>query len=126
MSAITWICDVCDDPIDDGDGYIGVDATAATCAYLAVLDLECRQRSAGGIQFVSMSDLAALPKPERWFVVHQTCDPHPHRESDYHFDVARCRTVPELLGWNAHLSGKNWHARTDWPSFMQRRVGAPS
>lgn len=96
----TWVCDACDKWVRDGDGYIHISYDEI---YRAVAD----QR--------------------RWQADHhhRSCDPD-ISGNDYHFDVARARTVDDLLDWTLHLSEKAWLVETDWIKFLRtRRKGEP-
>lgn len=125
---LQWVCDVCGKPVADGKGYLLVDQGAAVESYQARRELdraqfekEAADRAAGGLGLVPV-DLAGymeLSHPN-WRVLHGDCDTAPPAY-DYWFAVERCRTLAQLLDWNAHLHGKNWLDRTDWDRFIWRK-----
>ena len=108
-----WICTHCRRPIADGDGYIAVDSRRAWHieGERRKLDREHEGRILDG------NDIWAYPKRVEWFATHRGCDPDPGR-ADYWFDVARCRTLHELLDWNRHINGKTWGQATNWDQFI--------
>ena len=119
----TWKCDGCGKPVAAGKGYIEVDAGAAmksmeeSKAHSAELHLRFAGRPMPASEII-------IPTIVLWQVYHAACDPDPDEEGShyyYHFDVGRCRTLAELLHWNAHLHGKVWLDYTNWDRFIEAR-----
>jgi hypothetical protein len=45
-------------------------------------------------------------------------------DNDYWFYAGRADTYEKLLGWTAHLLGKNWFVHTNWSAFLYRVLNA--
>lgn len=77
------------------------------------------------LRIMSVGRLLELPELVRWEVHCDACNPHYDSESDtycaccYWFAANRCRTVPQLLSWTAHLSEKGWLDSTNWTQFVR-------
>ena len=52
--------------------------------------------------------------PIRWTARHDRCSP----DDGYSIDLVSLATPAQVLGWTAHLAGKNWYARSDWGALM--------
>jgi hypothetical protein len=142
-----WVCDGCGEPVADGKGHIEVYDGEAMRYEREELERR-RDRSAdryagrqcdlaeltadppGGpvdsarLAFVSPSEINA-PGQAHWMVFHRGCDPRPDLDG-YGFSVEDCRTLEDLLDWNAHLAEKSWISFTDWHRFIQRRLAPPN
>lgn len=141
-----WRCDVCGEPIADGDGYICGDrrdairrgaekrreaarrAAAEASASSAVERLEAARVDL--VAMIEREEARRLLIPASairtfglasWCAYHDACDPAPERYG-YCIEVERCRTLAALLDWNVHLSGKEWVRHTNWPHFLQRQL----
>jgi hypothetical protein len=119
---LTWTCEVCDEPIANNAGYV----TANYAEFGAHQDWhrefderKRREAEAEGKRFVGfrLSELDDSPPRARWRALHQGCDPDVG-STDYWIGVERCRTLPELIHWTAHLMGKNWIGSTDWDKLL--------
>ena len=116
---IDWRCDLCQDPLADGD-YATVDENDVQEVRRARADLEERTRHPEftGVHIYSGQDFGTLPPPARWLFRHHRCDPQPD-SPDYSFDIANIRTEGALLAWSAHLMDKNWLDATNWQDVMR-------
>jgi predicted GIY-YIG superfamily endonuclease len=112
---LVWVCQECRQPISDGDGYIHVDRAAVQQAEAETAEWYKKYDTSLG---VNLGQLLELPRSVPWEVHHRHCDPHPEREGDYWFDVARARTHASLLHWTAHLMSKRWLKFTAWDAFI--------
>lgn len=115
---ITWTCDVCGQPVDDGTGYLHASYLDIQAAKDARKQYDQEHAPDGGWQVV---DLLNLPKRAPWQVHHRACDPRPDG-GDYIIEVERIRTHLEVLERTAHLLEKTWLPLTDWNSIIQRVV----
>lgn len=125
---LTWKCDVCRLPVEDGDGWVTVDLREAVRVAESQRDFqraEDRRKEAAGTSWIAL-DLAGLldlPDEAPWKVYHRSCDPDPREDRPaYWFDVERMRTAAQVLDWGFHLQGKNWFAGTDWQGLIRRQV----
>ncbi len=116
-ATLTLICDRCGKPVPDGRGYVCVDKVAAMFDVPERIR-QWRQANPGPI--ISGPALLNYPEQVRWQVFHRRCDPAKDRDSDYWFDVSRCRSYQALLGWTAHLLEKRWFEHTHWNQFIYR------
>lgn len=96
---LTWLCQRCEEPINDGDGYLHVSHT------------EIRH----------VLRLQVYDQPALWMVHHRGCDPRPMSD-DYWIDVAHVHTWHDVLDRHLHLQRKKWLPATDWPSVIYNAV----
>lgn len=123
---LVWRCNVCGQPVTNGDGYIHVDLTKAhkyDADYKALRNRVSAKDPAGWRSWEG-EDLEALMdlKPVPWEIHHLACDPHPEHYC-YWFDVARARTHAHLLDWTAHLLEKDWLNATSWSTLIRTAAG---
>lgn len=119
---ITWQCSVCGQPIAAGSGYLAVDHGAAYAQYRASTE-RGHQRWLEGTAVISLAAILAEPDAARWQALHRDCDPNLERD-DYWFGVERADTLPKMLDWTAHLSGKVWLTETDWGDLIRQVAAA--
>lgn len=110
---LTWFCDHCGLPVGDGDGYIEVDRSAAFENKRVWQAAKKERTDEHGWVMWGVQDLLQMPRPVRWHVCHQGCDPSPESDS-YWIDVERVRTLAGLLDLHGHMSEKNWTKYTDF------------
>ncbi|MDQ3763039.1 MAG: hypothetical protein M3460_15740 [Actinomycetota bacterium] len=101
------ICDVCLQPIADGEGYVWVDQGAADTAARSTLPAPDAPQSLA--DFLESDDVT-------WHTTHTAC--HDMPSWAYTISVERIRTWPAYLHWCAHLMGKPWLKTTDWECFV--------
>lgn len=122
---ITWTCDVCGEPVLDGDGYVHVSETdRATYRRDAAVWKARRPAPTGGPLdgLLDGGDLSAMPEWVRWLVHHAACNPRPN-DVDTWIPVEQVRTPAGLLSWTLHLMGQcNTAEETDWISFVYRAL----
>lgn len=82
-------------------------------------------RDPSGWEAWTVSDLRAWPKPARWQVHCDDCNPHYDEESDawcntcYWISAGRLRSWSRLVELTAHLSEKEWLRNTNWFEFIR-------
>lgn len=119
---ITWLCEICGDPIADRSGYVGV-STQESLRYKREREqFEIDHPRIGGMRILSGAALFEVPKPAHWQVIHRSCDPDPEG-GGYWIEIERARTEKQLLNWTAHLMHKRWLTETDWYRLLER-IGA--
>jgi hypothetical protein len=127
VGRITWLCDVCGQPIKAKTGYVTVDDGKALRQYGDAEEREFRReveaRANGQIAFIELTEMLSWPDSVKWQALHHDCDPDPER-GDYWFGVERVDTLARLLDWAAHLSEKNWIAQTDWDDLLRTVAAA--
>ena len=101
---ITWTCNKCSKPIEDGAGYVIVDAVEAD---------RCEEEAV-----TTPVDMTDAPGRVEWEVLHAGCDPHPER-SDYRVAVERMRTPAQVLHWTTHLMKTSWLRSTNWDDLLE-------
>lgn len=116
---LTAVCDVCVQPIADGEGHVWVDTDAADQAARAARQLDARG-DAG--ELLSGTDLFA-DTDAPWHTTHTTCL-QPLAWA-YTIEVERIRTWPAYLHWTAHLMGKGWIDGTNWQDLVLRSLEPP-
>ena len=116
---LVWNCDVCGKPVADGKGYICVDVSAADAFRAAYEEWKAAHR-----RLINLTELMAMPSAAPWHVYHKRCDPQMVSANDYWFDVERVRTDRDLLGWTAHLFGKDWFRDTNWDVLLYAAMNA--
>ncbi|KAB7835488.1 hypothetical protein [Streptomyces mobaraensis] len=108
------VCDVCLGEIDDGDGVLEADMTAADRTLRA-------WRRRVGADPLAVFHTSRGAQPVRWTTRHHDCDggrpTHP-----YTIPVERVRSWPALLQWGVHLADKHFTAATDWHDLVERAV----
>lgn len=113
---LVWRCDLCDMPIEDGDGY-------ATVSYAELRahdrDEAAWERRHDGKVVFTLAEFLEGPDPVYWQVLHRECDPSPD-SSGYWIAVERMRSSEQLLDWCAHLLDKSWIQQTTWPELIRR------
>ncbi|MET9083245.1 hypothetical protein ABZX77_15350 [Streptomyces sp. NPDC004237] len=107
------VCDVCLQPVRDGEGALAVDTARAERLVHA-----WRKR-------VGADPLAVFPHTSghhcaAWTVRHHTCGRQPR--FCYAISVERIRTWTGLLHWSAHLADKHWLVATDWNALVLRAL----
>jgi hypothetical protein len=107
------ICDVCLQPIDDGDGSVWVDQHAAH----AVARQPVATVDDGPFEAL---DLTNLPEDVIWHTSHTACGEMPSWA--YAIPVERIRTWQAFLHWTVHLMDKKWLETTDWQMFVLRSL----
>jgi predicted GIY-YIG superfamily endonuclease len=107
---LVWLCRECEQPIADGDGYLTVSAAEQRAHRARKAD-----RPDGAP--LTMSDVMHHQRPT-WRAFHRSCDPD-LADAGYWFDVARIRTVDDVLDWTAHLIGKRWLPDTNWKQVLE-------
>jgi hypothetical protein len=117
---LVWTCDVCEKPIDDGDGYLGVDHAAVSEHESAVWAWEkrVREKSTGPLFIYCAGELRDYPKPAAWRALHRRCDPEPDAPA-YFFGIERIRRAAHVIWWAAHLLEKNWITSTNWNDVLR-------
>lgn len=114
---LVWVCATCATPVADGTGYLHVDYR--DIAAVQRHEQDCWQPSGPAARVLDLSKVLEGPGPATWRVHHRACDPNPD-SNDYWFDVARARTLPQLIDWTAHLLEKDWLPYTNWSLLLRR------
>ena len=114
VDTLTLRCHVCDKPVTGKSGYVCVDKKAVYETQRLVEEWEARNPG----PVISGSALLDYPSSTPWHIYHRTCDPRPDSDSDYWFWASQVRTAFDLLGWTAHLLGKEWLKDTNWSEFL--------
>ncbi len=114
---LTMHCDVCDEPVVGELGYITIDIEAVKEREREAVQRKIQNRR--GVVYPQIIHAAERRRPRLapWRIYHRGCDPNPDANS-YEFDVYRCCTERDLLGWTAHLLEKEWLKHTDWRIFI--------
>jgi len=115
MSAIAWPCSVCAAHIANGCGYVLVDVLAARDSLRA--GAAWQRAHSGPVDVHEL--LSTFPAEVQWHAVHRRCDPDPDSASEYVIDVERIRSPWDVIGWTAHLMGKNWLEATNWSALIR-------
>ncbi|MDJ0340444.1 hypothetical protein QMK19_00015 [Streptomyces sp. H10-C2] len=104
------ICDICMQPVGDGDGHVWADQEDANTAFYNADD------GHSPLDFLGLTTRADLVA---WRTTHTICG-----LSDYAYkiEVERIRTWSAFLHWSAHLADKKWNAATDWQLFILRAL----
>lgn len=92
--SITWTCDACETPVEDGRGYVCISPREAV-RRLAELSI---WRPGG-----STRPPAVVP----WRILHTTCDPD-QEGPEYWWDVEKLRTAAGVDGFAAQVRCKTW------------------
>ncbi|WP_157437790.1 hypothetical protein [Actinoplanes subtropicus] len=114
------VCDLCARTVAPSDGHLWVDDRDLAQVQRLTAAWEAEHPDAEPIQ---VSNLVTRPQPARWHVTHTTCDAVP-RSSGYSIELTRIQTFRDLVGWTAHLMGKNWLQHTDWDDLIANALGA--
>jgi hypothetical protein len=112
---IQWVCEVCGDPIANGEGYLSIDYADIE----RVEEFERRRRPREPRVVTLGEFVEGFPGLAHWRVVHEACDARPDWNLDYCIYVERMRTQGGALSWAAHLLGKNWIQSTDWDDVLR-------
>ncbi|MEV1048742.1 hypothetical protein [Streptomyces sp. NPDC049916] len=117
---LVLICRGCGRKVWDDIGYLWVDTARVADVGQAQRAWEAEYRDG----LMDMLDFLKYPEKVRWQAHHLACDPA-SEDSHYRLEARRLRTRADLLGWTAHLMGKNWLDCTDWSELLQesRQVG---
>jgi hypothetical protein len=116
---MVWDCDICQLPVQDGDGFLTVDRVAVHRIEVARMDVN-GPRATNHPPWDTDADRFWMTEAP-WQVFHGGCDPTVNYLS-YWFDVAIIRTTAELLDWRRHLQRKRWFDVTNWDEFIRFRV----
>ncbi|MFJ8405802.1 hypothetical protein ACIQ9K_35760 [Streptomyces microflavus] len=113
MRELVLVCQGCGSKVWDDVGYLWVDT--AQVARVGQARREWEAEYGGGL--VDIHDFLKYPEQVTWQAHHLACDP---ASDDGHYRLAarRLRTQADLLGWTAHLMGKNWLDWTDWNDLL--------
>jgi hypothetical protein len=106
------ICDVCLQPIADGEGHVWADSREAD---EVLRNTPTPEGSQDLHEFLEGS-----PDDAPWHTTHAACQDSP--AGAYSIAVERIRTWPAYLHWCAHLMGKAWIEGTDWQEFVLRSL----
>lgn len=117
VAEIVWRCDVCDHPIDDGDGYITV-SYPDIFRYQRDVDA---WKAAHPQKLIRLSEYDTYPEPAKWHVLHRDCDGDIDRY-DYWWAIERFRTHQDVIARTAHISTKKWLQHTDWREILYRSI----
>jgi predicted GIY-YIG superfamily endonuclease len=129
VRTLTFIvrCSICQEPIDDGAGYVECDAGAASEAYSRYTEKKrdrLRRELEGGPpaeRYIGNEILDLLEDDIPWRAFHQSCDPDPHAGT-YWVDVESIRTWQDVLKWTLHLNEKAWVQHTNWDAILRRLI----
>ncbi len=118
---IEWACDRCGEMIADDEGWVTIPLLDVLTRQRVWDEWEAKQEPFAA---VLLGEVMALPDEVKWQVLHRGCDPDPEEEAGdcYWFDIARIRTVGQVMDWWLHLSEKSWFGSTDWESLIRRHV----
>ncbi len=105
------ICDVCLQPIDDGEGHVWADSGEAD-------EVVRNTPSREGVQ--DLHEFLAGPEDAPWHTTHSGCLDVP--VGAYSIAVERIRTWAAYLHWCVHLMDKAWLEGTDWQVFVLRSL----
>jgi hypothetical protein len=113
------ICDICVQPIADGEGHVWVERSEA---------IELTMNTALPDHATHICDLSEVFEPSSgasenympWRTTHTTCCPVPSHE--YGIAVERIRTWAAYLHWTVHVTRKPWLWVTDWHMFVLRSL----
>jgi hypothetical protein len=121
---VTWTCEVCGQPIADGEGYVAMSYAELHEYKPALKAWEERIAEAypGPWRAYPFSELHDHPSPVRWHVLHGRCDPRPEGD-DYWIGTERIRTAADVISWSAHLLEKNWIQDTTWSDVLREVEG---
>lgn len=127
---LTWLCELCGDPIDGVSGYVELPEAERRRFRREVKAWEARYPDgqymrAGdegegdqlGLHVFNMEAIFDRPPEAHWWAIHRCCDPDP-QGSGYHFTVDRISTPWDFIQWTHHLYGKRWVDDTDWWELM--------
>lgn len=120
---LTWQCEVCDQTIACGAGYIACHTSEALdrLSRWKEFSEDHRDRKTGWTAYC-LADAPMIPSA-RWHVLHRICDPQPESWDDYWIAVERAQTVEQLLSWTIHLAEKSWYSHTNWDDLIRKVAG---
>lgn len=125
---LTWGCEMCGDPIKDGDGYIELPSSERRRYAAELNDWESRRpkpthqtTSFDGVMDspAAWKHVMSMPPKSHWWAIHRSCDPNIDG-GGYWFDVSRIRSHADVLEWTTHLMAKRWIGDTDWLQLIGR------
>lgn len=128
-TTIVWRCDICDEPVRAGDGYIEVDMREVARYERAWDEYQERQKAERAEFFGAVGTtvdflVGDYPRQARWHVYHRACDPEPDY-SGYWFDIGTADTHRKMVDWAAHMFHKVWINATEWDVLLYRANGGP-
>lgn len=107
LGLVVLICEECDWRLDRGEGYLCVDAHAAS------------QRVANPNRQVSAGDrYGVIDAPIPWHIYHAECDPVTDVNGRYY--VRDITTSADLLAATAQLLRLPWIGGSNWPGTLRR------
>lgn len=121
-TSLIWLCEICDAPIEDGDGYIELPASERRRHMCAMQEWESLRPEVDPdatpferlkASLITADQLMLMPSKAHWWAIHRSCDPNVN-SAGYWIDVGRLRTQADALLWTAHLMCKRWINDTDW------------
>lgn len=112
MVELDYICDLCGQPIEDGDGALCISYTALRDARAAVAEDPRLRTPQGALDLVAF---LTLPGVVPWNLFHDRCG---SSANGYDIDVAKIRTWRALLLETSRLMAKDWVPLTDWPHVV--------
>ena len=104
---VVLICEECDWRLDRGEGYLCVDALAASQRR----QRPNRERSAG-------DRYGVVDAPISWHIYHAECDPVTDVNGRYY--VRDISTSADLLAATALMLRLPWIGETNWPGTLRR------
>jgi hypothetical protein len=114
------LCEACGQPVEDGEGGLGIDSNAADDVLQAVREWEAT-RTAGqdgqALPTDGFCDLLDYPARVRWYSHHAACD-QVLPGGAYVIGAEQLRTWADLAAWTEQLMGKSWLAGTDWQQVL--------
>lgn len=118
MERIEWECEVCNQPIEEGDGFLWVDIDEADRVATAKEHWR-REHTSGEGTLCTVDDPLDAPAEARWHQTHHACRPKDEIRG-YEVDVGRIRTPWLLLTWTSHLLGKLWvYENSNWLGLVK-------
>lgn len=125
---LTWICEACSRPVNDGKGYLHVSMHDVHERERAWREFEKKHTTELGLQIAgeAWSEMFDMVDIAKWQAHHGECDPDPD-SGDYWFAIERVRTHADLLRRTGHLMEKTWLEATDCAELIDRmsRVQSP-
>lgn len=112
---LVWTCHICGKPVADEEGCILV-RTKDMNDYRN--DPARKEPGPSGFVIYNAAEMMDLRSPAPWVAEHYDCCEG--CGAYYEFDVARIRTLTQVIDWTAHLMQKNWLEETDWPRLLRK------
>lgn len=112
---IAWECATCGLPIEDGEGWVRADVTAALDVIRLQPHVDDANSERQGDRFVvPVTEIEVLPDIP-WLAMHSACDnAKPGGSNFYGVEVDGLRTPRGILVTTLHLIGRSWFMATDW------------